>query len=257
MQVEQKVFSDESSDSDVNLQCLLSEGKIQPGLYKSKEKKQPLQLNKELNQKLESFTQSNLDWIQRLDISVDSTPFLSIISDTNNNPSQNDFTDKNRREKLIFHMTQKAVSEGLKRLHSSGIATVRPPDYLAEMAKSDIHMEKIRKKLLQVDKMTEKAAKSRQLRDLKKQSKAINSEVKRQKQAEKKQFNEKIRSFKAGKIKSLDFLEEGNLKLEARKERRKLKKENKKAQKNSSKKTNFRSKGRVYLIKEASKLQLN
>ena len=53
-----------------------------------------------------------------------------------------------KREILLYRQAQAAVLEGLPRLQSLGVKTKRPDDYLAQMAKSDQHMNKIRAKLL-------------------------------------------------------------------------------------------------------------
>jgi hypothetical protein len=45
---------------------------------------------------------------------------------------------------LSFLQAQEAAIQGIKRLHGLGIATRRPDDYFAEMAKSDEHMKKVR-----------------------------------------------------------------------------------------------------------------
>ena len=51
----------------------------------------------------------------------------------------NDF----KRELLFYRQAQAAVMEALPRLKSMGIATRRPDDYFAQMAKSDQHMQKV------------------------------------------------------------------------------------------------------------------
>ena len=42
-----------------------------------------------------------------------------------------------------YRLAQAAVREGIPKLHILNIDTKRPNDYLAEMAKSDTHMQKV------------------------------------------------------------------------------------------------------------------
>lgn len=51
--------------------------------------------------------------------------------------------DDFKREMLFHRQAQAALLEGVARLTALGIATQRPEDYFAEMAKSDVHMHKV------------------------------------------------------------------------------------------------------------------
>lgn len=42
-----------------------------------------------------------------------------------------------------YRQAQASALEGLAKLRKLGIATIRPDDYYAEMAKSDAHMKKV------------------------------------------------------------------------------------------------------------------
>ena len=53
--------------------------------------------------------------------------------------SMNEF----KRETMFHRQAQLAAMEGIARLKSQGIATLRPDDYFAEMMKSDQHMQKV------------------------------------------------------------------------------------------------------------------
>lgn len=52
--------------------------------------------------------------------------------------------DDFKREMLFHRQAQAALLEGVARLTALGIATQRPEDYFAEMAKSDTHMHKVK-----------------------------------------------------------------------------------------------------------------
>lgn len=51
--------------------------------------------------------------------------------------------ERNAAIYFSYRQAQAAVLEGLPRLQSMGIPTRRPDDYMAEMAKSDVHMKKV------------------------------------------------------------------------------------------------------------------
>ena len=51
-----------------------------------------------------------------------------------------------------------AAKQGIKRLDKAGIPWHRPPDYYAEMVKSDGHMLKVKEQLMHEQKQIEEAA---------------------------------------------------------------------------------------------------
>ena len=89
------------------------------------------------------------------------------------------------------------------------IATKRPEDYFAQMAKTDEHMQKIRQKLLSKQEVQEKIEKVKKLRELKKYGKKVQVEVQQNRLKEKKQLMENVKKFRKGKTDNLDFLEDG------------------------------------------------
>lgn len=54
-------------------------------------------------------------------------------------PIHNDF----KREMIFYRQAQQAVLDGYERLEKLERPTLRPDDYFAEMAKSDVHMQKV------------------------------------------------------------------------------------------------------------------
>merc|ERR1719253_1319939 len=87
------------------------------------------------------------------------------------------------------------------------VATRRPEDYFAQMAKTDQHMNKIRAKLLSKEQEQERAAKITKLRELKKYGKKVQVEVQQKRLKEKKELMEDVKKFKKGQTDNLDFLE--------------------------------------------------
>ncbi len=126
-------------------------------------------------------------------------------ADLSADPVHNDF----KREMLFYRQAQAAVFEGLARLKSMGVATKRPDDYFAQMAKTDEHMQKIRQKLVTKQVTEERLEKVRKLRELKKYGKKVQAEVQLKRQKEKKEMLDQVKKFRKGQTDTIDFLEEG------------------------------------------------
>lgn len=117
-------------------------------------------------------------------------------------PVLNDF----KREINFQRQAQQAVIEGMARLHALKIATKRPDDYFAEMAKSDEHMTKVRKFLHAKQEGQAKSERVRQIREQRKMAKIIQKQATDKKAIEKKQMLDDIKAFRKGKLKNLEFL---------------------------------------------------
>ncbi|XP_075148017.1 putative rRNA-processing protein EBP2 homolog [Haematobia irritans] len=126
-------------------------------------------------------------------------------------PVLNDF----KREMLFHRQAQAAVIEGIQRLHELGIKTKRPDDYFAEMAKSDEHMQKIRANLMAKQEGQAKSERIKQIREQRKMGKILAKQTKVQREMEKKDMLDKLKKFRKGKLKNLDFLEDAK-ELEAK-----------------------------------------
>lgn len=119
-------------------------------------------------------------------------------------PVLNDF----RREMTFHRQAQAAVIEGIKQLHELKVVTKRPDDYFAEMAKNDEHMQKVRENLAAKQQGQAKSERLKQIRDQRKMGKLIQRQVRVQKEAEKREMLDKLKKFRKGKLKNLDFLED-------------------------------------------------
>lgn len=119
-------------------------------------------------------------------------------------PVLNDF----KREMLFHRQAQSAVLEGIPRLHELGVKTRRPDDYFAEMAKSDEHMQKVRANLMAKQQGQAKSERIKQIREQRKMGKMLAKQTKVQREAEKKDMLDKLKKFRKGKLKNLDFLED-------------------------------------------------
>ncbi|VDM68389.1 unnamed protein product [Strongylus vulgaris] len=82
-----------------------------------------------------------------------------------------------------------------------GIKVIRPPDYYAEMAKSDGHMQKVRKRLLKIQEGKERQEAIRRMREEKKYA---SKEVLEKRISEKKQLMEAVKKHKKGMKQQLE-----------------------------------------------------
>ncbi|XP_053325344.1 probable rRNA-processing protein EBP2 [Spea bombifrons] len=205
-----------ASDSDIDpseltekeLQEAFSQGKIKPGLNVVLEGK------KKSANDISGLKQSLLDlkndfpWVERLDVTeapVPETPGQS--GETAKNPSDVNAEDDFQREICFYRQAQAAVLFALPRLLKLKVATRRPDDYFAEMAKTDQHMQKIRHKLQSKQAAMEKSEKAKQLRALRKYGKKVQTEVLQKRQKEKSAMMTQVKKYQKGLSDKLDFLE--------------------------------------------------
>jgi len=145
----------------------------------------------------------DLDWSQTLDITIDTKKLEESSSNENVKSEEKVLKDDFQREMHFYRQAQAAAKEALSQLQSLGIPTLRPEDYFAEMVKSDAHMQKVRKKLLEKkDRMilSEKAKKQRQYKKI---GKKIQQDVLQKRQGEKKKMLQEVDRMKKGKSEKL------------------------------------------------------
>jgi rRNA-processing protein EBP2 len=98
-----------------------------------------------LKSKLEQFRLA-LPWIERLDLVNKPAPLapeLAYEEEMRKSSDDANVHDDFKRELLFYRQAQAAVLEALPRLKSMNVATKRPSDYFAQMAKSDEQMQKV------------------------------------------------------------------------------------------------------------------
>jgi rRNA-processing protein EBP2 len=168
-----------------------------------------------------------LPWIERLDMTNDLAPVapeLAVQIERHEQKRENEFKGNKKipyvapevdpvlndfkREILFYRQAQTAVSDGTTKLKELNIATKRPDDYFAEMAKTDMHMQKIRKHLLAKQEGQQRSERVKQLREQKKMSKLIQRETLDKKQADKTQMMKDLKAYRKGKLNNLDFLDD-------------------------------------------------
>ncbi|XP_054275073.1 probable rRNA-processing protein EBP2 homolog [Macrosteles quadrilineatus] len=207
--------SSEFSDSDSELQHAFAKGLLKPGLNVRLMEKKKVFINDVagLRQKLQEI-KKDLNWFERLDLVCKPAPLAPEIAvqieeqetqslSSGKNLALNEF----KRETTFHRQAQAAVLEGLARLKALGVVTKRPEDYFAEMAKTDVHMQKVRALLTKKQAETERIEKIRNIRQQRKISKQLQKEGKLKKQNEKKEMLDEVKKFRKGIRKDLDFLE--------------------------------------------------
>ncbi|XP_056388995.1 probable rRNA-processing protein EBP2 [Hyla sarda] len=196
---------DPSELTDKELQDAFAQGKLKPGLNIALEakKKAPNNAN-ELKQSLNDL-KKDLPWVERLDVTTAPVPdpTLQNGSESTDVDAEDDF----KREMSFYRQAQAAVLFALPRLQQLKILTRRPDDYFAEMAKTDQHMQKVRKKLQAKQMSMEKSEKAKQLRSLRKYGKKVQIEVLQKRQKEKSNMMNQVKKYQKGLSDKLDFLE--------------------------------------------------
>nr|CAB3240537.1 probable rRNA-processing protein EBP2 [Phallusia mammillata] len=195
-------------DSDKELQVAYASGLLKPGLVRPITAPAPVINNLDgLKQKLEEIKQTNLEWIERLDVTVQPHNNKENNADEvedGDTDVHNDF----QREITFYEQAKSAVIFAMKRLHGDGVKTKRPEDYFAEMAKKDDHMKKVREKLLALQRQRETAEKNKTNFKLRKYGKQVQHSVTIERHQKKKELLKSVKKYRKGQTKSLDFLDE-------------------------------------------------
>jgi len=143
----------------------------------------------------DAYPVSTESWPERLDVSVSKK---AVENASSNNPldvGDGDVDDDFMRELSFVRLAQIGILDVLPRLQAIGITTHRPDDYLAEMAKSDSQMSKIRDRLAQRRADLDARQTARQFRQLRKDGKSIQQDVIKRRFEEKKLLGEAVKKF--------------------------------------------------------------
>jgi len=109
---------------------------------------------------------------------------------------------------LFYRQAQATVLEAIPRLKKEKLATKRPDDYYAQMAKSDEHMKKIREYLVNRKSEIEKREKLRKLREQRLYGKKVQQEVLQKRQEDKTKLLKTMKKVRKGKQGGMQELEE-------------------------------------------------
>ncbi|KAF3786822.1 putative rRNA-processing EBP2-like protein [Nymphaea thermarum] len=165
-----------------------------------------------LRSKLADFSwPENVDWVHKLCIDFD--------------PGQEiDVNDDLTRELAFYTQALEGTKQAFEKLQSMGIPFLRPPDYYAEMVKTDSHMVKVKGKLLMEKKKLEEAEERRKAREAKRIAKEVQAQKLKEKAKQKKEEIESVKKWRKQRQRSgfsggkdeMNFDEEGPKKPFAR-----------------------------------------
>uniref|UniRef100_A0A8C6W0T3 EBNA1 binding protein 2 n=1 Tax=Nothobranchius furzeri TaxID=105023 RepID=A0A8C6W0T3_NOTFU len=196
--------------SDGELQEALSKGLLKPGMNVLVDKSKTFVNNVEGLKLCLAELHKDLAWVERLDMT--NPPADEVLTNAEGNVSavsngELNADDDFQREMFFYRQAQATVLNALPLLNQHDIATKRPDDYFAEMAKSDQHMQKIRKKLISKQLILEKSEKAKKLREQRKFAKKVQVEVIQKRQKEKKAMMSSVKKYQKGITDKLDFLD--------------------------------------------------
>uniref|UniRef100_A0AAQ5XA78 EBNA1 binding protein 2 n=1 Tax=Amphiprion ocellaris TaxID=80972 RepID=A0AAQ5XA78_AMPOC len=192
------------------LQEAFAKGLLKPGMNVLVDKSKKFVNNVDGMKQCLADLRKNLPWVERLDLT--NLPTEDILSKVEGKVpalanGEVNADDDFQREMFFYRQAQATVLEALPLLNKHGIATKRPDDYFAEMAKSDQQMQKIRKKLISKQMSLEKSEKAKKLREQRKFGKKVQVEVIQKRQKEKKAMMSAVKKYQKGMTDKLDFLD--------------------------------------------------
>lgn len=133
----------------------------------------------------------------RIALPVEKLPFVEHMSITADAPIElKDIYDDLERELAFYKQGLAAAQQAKKLLKKENVPFTRPTDYFAEMVKSDEHMDKLRQKLVDEESEKRHAQEARRQRELKKFGKKVQHEKLQERQKEKRETLDKIKSLK-------------------------------------------------------------
>ncbi|KAG9018697.1 hsp90 co-chaperone Cdc37 [Tulasnella sp. 427] len=117
-----------------------------------------------------------------------------------------DPSDDLNREISFYKQALHCAKEAKALASKHSLPFTRPNDYFAEMVKSDIHMERVRSKLLDEAAAMKRSEEAKRQRDLKKYGKQIQVEKIKERAKNKKEMLEKVSSLKRKRAGGMDEL---------------------------------------------------
>ncbi|CAH9141030.1 unnamed protein product [Cuscuta epithymum] len=124
------------------------------------------------------------DWIHRLSFDID------------REGEEVDVNDDLARELSFYTQALQGTREAYLKFQSAGLPFLRPSDYYAEMVKSDVHMEKVKGRLLAEKKNIEEAEERRKARENKKIAKEMQAQKLKERAQQKKHDIESVKQWR-------------------------------------------------------------
>ncbi|QRV92349.1 rRNA-processing protein ebp2 [Ceratobasidium sp. AG-Ba] len=117
--------------------------------------------------------------------------------------------DDLNRELAIYKQALSTANTARTKFLAAKLPFSRPPDYFAEMVKSDSHMERIRQRLLDERAGIQKSEVAKKQRELKKVGKQVQVEKLKEREKSKKEMNERVKGLKRKRGGALDNQDSG------------------------------------------------
>ncbi|KAH7557491.1 hypothetical protein ACOSP7_027263 [Xanthoceras sorbifolium] len=137
-----------------------------------------------LDEKLQDIIwPENAGWIHRLSIDI-------------NQEQEVDVNDDLKREASFYTHALEGTRQAFEKFQSMGLPFLRPPDYYAEMVKTDAHMEKVKRRLLTEQKEIVEAEERKKARESKKLAKEIQVQKMKERTKQKKDEIESVKKWR-------------------------------------------------------------
>ncbi|XP_022958567.1 probable rRNA-processing protein EBP2 homolog [Cucurbita moschata] len=131
----------------------------------------------------------NVGWIHKLSLDIDQEKEVDVNDDL-------------ARELAFYTQALQGTRMALEKFQSLGLPFLRPPDYYAEMVKTDTHMVKVKGRLLMEQKKMEEAEERRKAREAKKLAKEIQAQKLKERAKQKKEEIESVKKWRKQRQKS-------------------------------------------------------
>ncbi|KAE9595417.1 putative eukaryotic rRNA processing [Lupinus albus] len=138
----------------------------------------------------------NVEWTHKLAVDIDQEQEVDVNDDL-------------ARELAFYTQALEGTKQAFEKLHSTGQPFLRPPDYYAEMVKTDTHMVKVKGRLLAEKRKMEEADERRKARESKKLAKEIQAQKTKERAKQKKEDIESVKQWRKQRQKS-GFASGGN-----------------------------------------------
>ncbi|KAJ4706174.1 putative rRNA-processing protein EBP2 [Melia azedarach] len=137
-----------------------------------------------LEEKLQDVSwPENVGWIHKLTIDIDQEQEVDVNDDL-------------KREASFYTQALEGTRQAFEKLQSMGLPFLRPPDYYAEMVKTDAHMEKVKRRLLAEQKEMQEAEERKKARESKKLAKEIQAQKMKERAKQKKEEIESVKKWR-------------------------------------------------------------
>ncbi|XWS61038.1 hypothetical protein CRYUN_Cryun07bG0091500 [Craigia yunnanensis] len=125
----------------------------------------------------------NVEWMHKLSLDIDQEKEVDVNDDL-------------ARELAFYTQALEGTRLAFEKFQSMGLPFLRPPDYYAEMVKTDSHMQKVKGKLLAQKRQIEEAEERRKAREAKRISKEVQAEKLKERAKQKKQEIEAVKKWR-------------------------------------------------------------